>query len=123
MLFTTQLGVLESASRVIAENILLLKYRHDQEVNASKMFYIVLWSELVFSAIFLYSGMSEPRTILTLGAILNAAAMMVAFTLIFLLNRTLPRLIRPPWHRQVMLLLATSFFLYFVIQTIKGALL
>jgi hypothetical protein len=123
MLFTTQLGVLESASRVIAENILLLKYRHDQEVNASKMFYVVLWSELVFSAIFLYSGMSEPRTILTLGAILNAAAMMVAFTLIFLLNRTLPKMIRPAWHRQAMLLLATTFFLYFVIQTIKGALI
>ena len=121
MLFTTQLGVLESASRVIAENILLLKYRHDQEVNASKMFYIVLWSELLFSVIFLYSGVSEPRTILTLGAILNAAAMMVAFTLILLLNRKLPKLIRPSLGRQIMLLTATSFFLYFVIQTILTA--
>jgi hypothetical protein len=122
MLFTTQLGVIESASRVIAENILLLKYRHDEEVNASKMFYIVLWSELIFSAIFLYSGVSEPRSILTLGAILNAAAMMVAFTLILLLNRRLPKLLRPAWHRQAMLVLATTFFLYFVTQTIKGAL-
>lgn len=121
MLFTTQLGVLESASRVIAENILLLKYRHDQEVNASKMFYIVLWSELLFSAIFLFSGVSEPRTILTLGAILNAAAMMVAFTLILLLNRKLPKLIRPSFGRQIMLVTSTSFFLYFVIQTILTA--
>jgi hypothetical protein len=121
MLFTTQLGVLESASRVIAENLLLLKYKHDQEVNASKMFYIVLWCELTFSAIFLYFGVSEPRAILTLGAILNAAAMMVAFTLILLLNRTLPKLLRPNFARQFMLLLATSFFLYFVIQTINTA--
>ncbi len=121
MLFTTQLGVLESASRVIAENILLLKYRHDQEVNASKMFYIVLWCELAFSAIFLYFGVSEPRAILTLGAILNAAAMMVAFTLILLLNRRLPKVIRPSFARQAMLLIATSFFLYFVTQTIMTA--
>jgi len=121
MLFTTQLGVLESASRVIAENILLLKYRHDQEVNASKMFYIVLWSELLFSTIFLYSGVSEPRTILTLGAILNAVAMMVAFILILFLNRQLPKLLRPSMGRQIILLSATSFFLYFVIQTILTA--
>lgn len=117
MLFTTQLGVLESACRVIAENVLLLKYRHNEEVNASKMFYLVLWLELAFSAVYLYSGTSEPRALLTLGAVLNAAAMMVAFFLILLLNRRLPRLIRPHGGRQAMLVLAAAFFLYFVVQT------
>lgn len=121
MLFTTQLGVLEAASRVIAENILLLKYRPTESVNASKMFYLVLWIELAFSAIFLYFGVSEPRAILTLGAILNSAAMMVAFVLILLLNRKLPVLIRPNLGRQFVLVLATTFFLYFVIQTVISA--
>lgn len=114
MLFTTQLGILESASRIIAENVLLLKHRHNEEVSSSKMFYIILWSELVFSAIFLLLGASEPRAILTLGAILNAAAMMVAFVLILLLNRGLPKLIRPSLGRQLMLVIAASFFLYFL---------
>ncbi len=122
MLFTTQLGVLESASRIISENILLLTKKTTDEFNASKTFYIVLWIELLFSAVFLYLGASEPRTILTLGAILNAAAMMVAFILIFFLNRKLPKLIRPSLGRQFMLLSATAFFMYFVAQTIKGAL-
>ncbi|MEI8232513.1 MAG: Nramp family divalent metal transporter [bacterium] len=120
MLFTTQLGVLESASRVIAENVLLLKYRHDDEVDASKMFYIVLWLELAFSAIYLYLGVSEPRTLLTTAAVLNAAAMMVAFILILLLNRTLPKIIRPTWARQFILIFAACFFLYFL--TILGGL-
>jgi len=120
MLFTTQLGVLESASRIIAENILLLQHQHDEEVNASKMFYLVLWSELIFSTIFLYFGFSEPRTILTLGAILNAAAMMVAFVLILLLNRRLPHAIRPSAPRQIILVLATSFFLYFLTKLLGG---
>lgn len=115
MLFTTQLGVLESASRVIAENILLLKHRVTEEVNASKMFYIVLWSELTFSMIFLYFGVTEPRTLLTLAGVLNAAAMMVAFVLILFLNRRLPKLIRPGWARQAMLILAAGFFLYFLL--------
>ena len=114
MLFTTQLGVLESASRIIAENVLLLKHRHDEEVRASKMFYLILWSELAFSAIFLLLGASEPRAILTLGAILNAAAMMVAFILILFLNRGLPKLIRPSLGRQFMLIVAACFFLYFL---------
>lgn len=122
MLFTTQLGVLESASRIIAENILLLKHDVKDEVNASKMFYVVLWTELAFSALFLYFGASEPRAILTLGAILNSAAMMVAFFLILLLNRRLPKILRPTATRQIALVAATMFFLYFVIQTIKGAL-
>ena len=114
MLFTTQLGILESASRIIAENILLLRHRHDEEVNASKMFYFVLWSELIFSAVFLYLGASEPRSILTLGAILNAAAMMVAFILILFLNKRLPKIIQPSLPRQIMLVLAACFFLYFL---------
>lgn len=116
MLFTTQLGILESASRIIAENMLLLKYQVSEEVNASKMFYIVLWSELGFSIIFLLFGLSEPRTILTLGAILNAAAMMVAFVLTLILNRRLPRAIQPPFIRQAILVIAGCFFLYFLLK-------
>ncbi|MFH1244117.1 MAG: Nramp family divalent metal transporter [bacterium] len=120
MLFTTQLGVLESASRIIAENILLLKYRHDEEVSASKMFYLVLWVELGFSTIFLLFGFTEPRAILTLGAILNAMAMMVAFVLILLLNRRLPSSIRPGVARQLVLLVAACFFAYFLTKIIGG---
>ena len=49
--------------------------------------------------------------------------MMIAFILIFLLNtKALPRLIRPNFIRRFALLLAFSFFAYFVTQTIKGAL-
>lgn len=114
MLFTTQLGVLESACRVISENILLLKHKHDEEVNASKMFYLVLWCELAFSAVFLYFGFAEPRALLTWAAVLNAAAMMVAFILILLLNRGLPKIIRPSLPRQFILVFAACFFLYFL---------
>ena len=123
MLFTTQLGVLESASRVIAENILLLRHQVDDEVNASKMFYAVLWAELGFSVIFLFAGATEPRAILTLGAILNSAAMMVAFILILFMNtRMLPVQIRPNLARRLALLTAFGFFAYFVYQTVRGAL-
>lgn len=122
MLFTTQLGVLEAASRVIAENLLLLKYGVNDTVHASRMFYLVLWVELAFSALYLFTGASEPRSLLTLGAILNASAMMVAFVLILFLNtRLLPPLLRPSLPRRLILGTAATFFAYFVIQTIRTA--
>lgn len=122
MLFTTQLGVLESASRVIAENLLLLKHEVNDTVYASRMFYLVLWAELAFSALYLFTGAREPRSLLTLGAILNAAAMMVAFILILFLNtRLLPRLLKPSLSRRIILVTAAAFFAYFVIQTLLTA--
>jgi len=114
MLFTTQLGILESASRIISENMLLIKQGFTNPVNASKMFFFVLWTELIFSVIFILLGLSEPRLILTLGAILNAGAMMVAFVLILVLNRQLPPTLRPSISRQLILIIATLFFLYFL---------
>lgn len=122
MLFTTQLGVLESACRIIAENILLLRYRHDESVPATRTFYLVLWSEIALGIIFILSGLSEPRSLLTLGAILNAGAMMVAFPLILYLNtRALPAPLATSFPRRLILTTAFLFFVYFVTLTIRTA--
>jgi hypothetical protein len=122
MLFTTQLGVLESACRITAENILLLRYRHDEPVPATRTFYLVLWAELALSILFVLSGLSEPRSLLTLGAILNAGAMMVAFPLILYLNtRALPAAIATSWPRRLILAGAFLFFVYFVTLTVRTA--
>lgn len=122
MLFTTQLGVLESATRITAENFLLLRHRPDEPVSASYNFYLFLWLEIILGVIYLLFVPVDPRALLTLGAILNAAAMMVAFPLILLLNRRqLPRLIRPSVYRQLILLIAFALFLYFVYQTVIAA--
>lgn len=121
-LFATQLGVLESATRITAENILLLKHEVDEPVNSSGAFYIILWIEIVVGIILLLMGFEEPRLLLTMGAILNAAAMMVAFPLILFLNKkSLHKQIRPSLGRQLVLLVALAFFAYFVYQTILSA--
>jgi hypothetical protein len=121
-LFATQLGVLESATRITAENILLLKHEVTDEVNSSRAFYFILWLEIIVGIILLLLGFEEPRLLLTLGAILNAAAMMVAFPLILFLNRRrLPARIRPNLLRQTMLVLGFLFFAYFVFQTFTSA--
>lgn len=121
-LFSTQVGVLESATRIVAENVLLLRHRVNEPVSSSAAFYLIIWLEIVVGIILILLGFQEPRLLLTLGAVLNAAAMMVAFPLILFLNRVrLPQTLRPSSTRQLVLSLAFLTFVYFVFETIKAA--
>ena len=122
MLFSTQLGVYESAARITAENVLLAKNGVDKPVNAGRAFYIVLWAEIVGGVALLHMGFETPRALLTIAAILNAAAMMIVFPLILILNKTkLPSFARPSRARQGILLIAFCLFVYFVLETIRTA--
>ena len=78
--------------------------------------------EIILGIIYLFAGAVEPRALLTLGAILNAAAMMIAFPLILALNLKLPRNIRPSLFRRLAMISAFLFFAYFVYQTFISAL-
>lgn len=122
MLFTTQLGVIESATRITSENVLLFRHQVGDKVKASATFYIFLWLEIALSILYLLFFATDPRVLLTLGAVLNAAAMMVAFPLILFLNkRTLPVAFQPSMLRQIILVVATIFFAYFVAQSLLTA--
>lgn len=115
MLFSTQLGVIESSSRIISENILLLFYRPGKKSNLSAGFYFALWGQITLGILVLLSGWQEPRFLITLSAVLNAAAMMIAFPLIYWLNRReLPKLIQASWWRKLVMLIAFIFFVIFV---------
>lgn len=103
MLLKTQIGVLEAAARIISENIvLLLRTREGEQWNLSLLFYGVLWLQIGLGVAVLLAGWSEPRFLLTAGAVLNGAAMMVAFPLLYLLNtRHLPAVSQPSWFRRL----------------------
>lgn len=119
-LFSTQVGVLESSTRIISENILLLLTKKGQKVHASKWFYGALWSQIAIGAAVYLAGFSEPRLLLTLSAVLNAAAMMFSFLLIWILNRArLPKKIQPSKVRVVTMATAFCFFLYFLVITLQ----
>lgn len=124
MLYSTQLGVLESSSRIIAENLLLLFWRPGKKVNASAWFYAALWGQILLGVIVLLFGFQEPRLLLTLGAVLNALAMMVLFPLVWYLNRSrLNQKLWPPLWQQLVLALAFVFFLLFSLITLNEAMI
>lgn len=114
-LFSTQVGVLESSSRIISENLLLVFHKGGSKVNLSLSFYMALWGQILLGMIVYVSGFREPRILLTLGAVLNAAAMMVAFPLLFWLNaKSLPKKYQPGLLRKLLVVAGFVFFAAFV---------
>jgi len=122
MLFSTQIGVLESSSRIISENILLLFYKPGKSFNLSKSFYIALWGQISLGIIVLLLGFKEPRFLITMSAALNAAAMMVSFPLTYWLNkRHLPKKMQPGSGRLIIFVGSFIFFLVLLAMTILNS--
>lgn len=122
MLFSTQVGVLESSSRIISENLILIGHQRGRKVNLSQLFYIALWAQIGLGIVVYLAGFQEPRLLLTLSAVLNGAAMMMAFPLIFWLNKTsLDPCIQPKLIRKALLAVAFVFFACFLTITVNSA--
>ncbi len=119
MLYATQLGVLESSSRIISENILLLAWEEKKEVNPSLWFYGALWGQIFLGILIMVFGVTEPRFLLTLAAVLNAFAMTVLFPLVWYLNKQrLNKKLQPRILRQAIALASFIFFAVFSAVTL-----
>jgi len=103
MLFATQLSVLDATSRILAENLLLVQTKW-QEQHLRGLFYVCLWIQIITGVMVLALGFKQPLALLTLSAVLNAVAMLVHCGLTLWLNTTaLPVGLRPNWWRRAML--------------------
>jgi len=121
MLFSTQIGVLESSSRIISENFLLISYKPGFTANPSLAFYVALWGQIIFGIMVLLLGFGEPRVLLTLSAVLNAVAMMFAFPLVYFLNRkNLVARYRASLPTQLFFISGFVFFVIFVGMTVSN---
>jgi hypothetical protein len=113
MLFQTQLGVMDSTSRIMAENTALMVMRHKKThtVALSKIYFSFLWAQIAFGILLFLFGISEPKTLLVLGACLNAIAMFVHVGLMQWLNHdALPRAFQPRAWRKILLACIFLFF-------------
>ncbi len=123
LLSQTQLGILDSSSRIMSENAALLKIGKDKKkpVHLSRLYYIFVWAQIVFGCLLFMFNFAEPKQLIVLGAVINAWAMIVHVALVFYLNHTeLPPEFRPkPW-RKVVMVLVFLIFLSFGIITIKS---
>ena len=118
-LFTTQLGIFETTSRILSENILLAKPKIGEKFKRSNIFFFFLWSQIVLAMIITLLDISAPLQILLIGTFFSACSMFVMSGLVFLLNRSklMPKEIRPGIIRTFLLVLAFLFFGVFVLMT------
>lgn len=109
MLTATQMTILDSTSRIITENILLLGDRKGQP-RVARTYFIVLWAQILFGIGIFLLGFDQPLTLITLGAIFNAFSMFVYIGLLLWTNHRLPQPLRPSIFRTTAMSLAFIFF-------------
>ncbi|MBU0458385.1 Nramp family divalent metal transporter [Patescibacteria group bacterium] len=109
MLCATQLTVLDSTSRIMTENFLLLK--GGKEFNVTKIYYIILWIQILFGIAVFSLGFDQPLTLIILGAVINAFAMFVYCGLLLWINNSmLAKPLRPAMWRNLILGATFLFF-------------
>ena len=125
MLFQTQLGVMDSTSRIMAENIAIKKLDGQErgKVNLSRIYYFFVWAQIVFGIILFLFNIYEPKTLIVLGAVINAFAMFVHLALVSWLNqKALPKVFRPTLWRKIIIGIIFIFFGVFSFIVLYGKL-
>lgn len=118
MLFSTQMTVLDATSRIMSENLLIIKKNWDHK-NLPKIYYSFLWAQILVGVIIFTTNLREPLTLLIIEAVINAGAMFVHIGLTTLLNyKLLAKEIRISPARLVIIIFAFLFFGYFTVRTV-----
>lgn len=110
-LFGTQLTVFDATSRIITENIAIIKSGSISTKNIPKIYYFVLWLQITAGIIILSLGYDQPLQLLILAAVLNAFAMFVHTGMTLFLNtKELPKEIAPNKFRKAAMTAAFIFY-------------
>ena len=121
MLFQTQLGIMDSSSRIMAENAALIESVEPgrSRINLSKIYYLFVWLQIGFGVMLFMFDYYEPKTLIVFGAVINAVAMFVHIGLTTYLNRrALPKAYRPALWRKILLWFIFAFFGVFSVITL-----
>ena len=120
MLFQTQLGVLDSTSRIMAENLAVIKLKKAEEtINLSRLYYLFLWSQIAVGILIFLLFETNPLQLVIIAAVLNAVAMFVHVGMVNWMNyKVLPKELQPGALRRLIMIGIFIFFGFFSIITI-----
>ena len=116
VLFSTNLAVLDMVGRVTADVLKTGALRDNQKWSESRVYFAVVWAEILFGSIILLSGVTQPLILLVIASSLNGLVMFVYSALLIQLNRaTLPAEFRTSGVRLGALIWAVLFYGFFSI--------
>ncbi|EQD81890.1 Mn2+/Fe2+ NRAMP family transporter [Saccharopolyspora erythraea NRRL 2338] len=119
VLYSTNLAVLDMVGRVTADVLKTGPLRGNTALSESRIYFIVVWAEIVFGSVILASGVDEPLVLVIIASALNGIVMFVYSILLIRLNRgVLPREIGLKGFRLVALVWAVLFYGSFSLFTI-----
>jgi len=105
--------VMDSTSRIMAENLAIKKLDGQKrgKINLSKIYYGFVWAQIAFGIILFLCNVYEPKTLIILGAVINAFAMFIHLALVSWLNlKNLPKVFRPSLIRKIIIGIIFVFF-------------
>ncbi|MCA9381050.1 Nramp family divalent metal transporter [Candidatus Dojkabacteria bacterium] len=119
-LFTTQLGVFETTSRIMTENLQLASDKILHRFNRDSIYFLVLWIQVLVAIAITLLGLDQPIQLLVIQTFFSALSMFVLSGLIFWLNNSklIPESMQPGFFRQLMVIASTLFFGAFVVFTL-----
>ena len=119
-LFTTQLGIFETTSRIMTENIQFVSEKIKNKYSREKIYYFFLWIQILFAIIISLVNVNQPIQILLIQTFASAISMLILTILVQLVNNSslLADSLKPGLFRNLVLTLSILFFLVFVIFTI-----
>ncbi|CAN5115199.1 hypothetical protein BH20ACT5_BH20ACT5_25240 [soil metagenome] len=114
VLLSTNLGVLDHVGRLSADVLRVGFLRDNEKWTESKIYFVVIWAEIVFGSIILLSGVTQPLVLLVIAACLNGIVMFIYSMLLIKLNRfVLPKPIQMRNGRLAAMGWAVLFFGFF----------
>lgn len=114
ILFTTEIGVLDAASRISSDIVKVNWLRENKKWSESRIYFCFLWGTIAMAIAIVLVGtktLQDKLTFFKLTASMNGAVMFIYSALLLYLNgRTLPKAIRLGPFRALMLVWSVLFF-------------
>ena len=123
VLFQSQLGIYDSASRIISKKYAIkrtyTKRGKNRRVNISKIYHRVIWFQVGLGIILFLLGYTDPKALIVLAAILNAVGMFIHVGLVNYMNHvTLRKQLQPSLGRKILMIIIFLVFGVFSVITI-----
>jgi len=109
-LFSTAVGNLDIAARVVADSCKVDWLRESRFWSESKLYLLTIWLQILLGITILVAGLEAPLLLLSLSGLVGGLVLFVSAVLLIQLNRQLPPAIRLHGFRLVMMVLAALFY-------------
>lgn len=124
ILFSTVIGNLDIAGRVVADVLKVDRLRDSAFWSESKLYLLAIWAQVLIGAAILVLGLEQPLILLSISGVVGGLVLFVSTALLIRLNRTLPAAIRLGGFRLVMMIATAGFYGAFAVHvaytTVKG---